>query len=63
MINKIIIVGFNMRRMKMMGGLLFHKREGSKGDLFMGINPNHFPELLSLCITFYLLLNVLKDNH
>ena len=35
-----------MKEMKKNGGLWFHKREGSKGELFMGINPTHIPEII-----------------
>jgi hypothetical protein len=36
------------------------EREGFKGELLMGINPTHIPELLSLCITFYLLIECMR---
>jgi hypothetical protein len=35
-----------MREMKNDGGILFQKREGFKGELFMGINPTHLPEII-----------------
>jgi hypothetical protein len=32
--------------MKNDGGLGFHKREGSKGELLMGINLTHIPKII-----------------
>jgi hypothetical protein len=58
MINKIIIVGCDMRQMKMMGGYDSTRERGLRGEYsWVLIQPN-FLELLSLCITFYLLLSV-----
>jgi hypothetical protein len=46
-----------------MGGYDLTRKRGSNGELFMGINPTHIPEIiLSLCITFYLCKQAIKKN-
>jgi hypothetical protein len=35
-----IIVGYDMRGMKMMGGYDSRRERGPRGELCMGINPN-----------------------
>jgi hypothetical protein len=35
-----------MKEMKNDGGIWIHKREGYKGELFMGINPTNIPEII-----------------
>jgi hypothetical protein len=36
------------------GGLWFHKREGSKWELFMGMNPTHIPKFIINTIVYNL---------
>jgi len=44
-----IIFGCDTRGMKMMGGYDSTIERGPRGILFMGTNPTHILELLSLC--------------
>jgi hypothetical protein len=44
-------------------GILFQKREGSKGEMFVDINLPTFLKLSLLCKHFILLLSVPKSNH